>query len=97
MKKLIVFLLSTSFALLSSGSFADKGGRNGTIDIIHKPDDQAIIITISQSALEAHIAHGDCIYSDGDSDSGVPPERSGYEPGAGDYCDGGDDEEPPPA
>ena len=64
MKKLLLVLLSTSFALLTSVSYAKKNEKDGTVEILHKPLDQAIIIRVNESALEAHIAHGDCVYDD---------------------------------
>jgi hypothetical protein len=64
MNKLLLVLLSTSFALLTSVSSAQKGEKSGTVEILHKPDDQAIIIRINENALEAHIAHGDCVFDD---------------------------------
>lgn len=66
MKKIILLGFSSLIMLFSSISAAKKGGPQGTIEILHKPDDQAIVITINRNALEAHIAHGDCVFDDDD-------------------------------
>ena len=72
MKKLMLSMLCACFALSASFAFAKKDDAAGTVEILHKPDDQAVIIRVSVNALAAHIAHGDCVF-DGSGEPG--PEK----------------------
>lgn len=93
MKKIAVLLLSTLLTVVTSVTFA-KGPKNddeGTVEILHKPEDQAIIIRVSINALDAHIRHGDCVF---DGSGEEPPPAAKPEVDDAPICE---DIGPPPA
>jgi hypothetical protein len=88
MKKLILSIFCACFALSTSLAFSAKGGPAGTVEILHMPDDQAIIIRVSVNAVEAHLEHGDCVIRD----SGEPEPERKPDPDDWKYCGDDDDE-----